>query len=203
MVKSPFLWLMILLLLAGLLAWQAPLEKTLGESSRLIYFHGAWVWAAMSGLVIAALLGAIGLLRRSWEWHAWSRAWARSGLVFWLIFLPMSLVVMQVSWNGIFWDEPRFRIPLNLAIVGLLLQAGLAMLPAGTWSSLANLAYGAALWFSMNQAEAILHPEAPILHSDSRALQRYFFGILIVLLAACWQLARLWRQQEKRPGGQS
>lgn len=203
MTRSSVVWLCIFLLAAIGLAWLAPLEKTLGANARLVYFHGAWVWAALAGLLIAAGMGLAGVVARRWVWHAWSRAWARSGLSFWVLFLPMSLAVMQANWNGVFLDEPRFRTPLNLAIVGVLLQAGLALMPASAWTSLANLAYGAALWYSMNQAEAVLHPEAPILQSEARGIQAYFFSLLILLLLASWQLARLWRRGEKPSRGKA
>jgi hypothetical protein len=48
-------------------------------------------------------------------------------VVFWLTYLPLSLLVQQMNWGGIFWDEPRWRISLMFGMVGLLLQVGLAL----------------------------------------------------------------------------
>jgi len=102
MKKTTILGFVGVLLLAILVAALAPLEKTLGSNARLVYFHGAWVWAAMLAFSGAAVAGAIGLLSRRIAWQRTSQAAGRTGLVFWLIFLPMALLVMQLNWNGIF-----------------------------------------------------------------------------------------------------
>jgi hypothetical protein len=197
MKKSPVLWFCLFLLAAILLAAFAPFEQTLGANTRLVYFHGAWVWTAMAAFIAAALAGLAGLLTRRSILHEWSRALGRTGLIFWITFLPMSMVVMQANWNGLYLDEPRFRLPLNYAIVGLLLQIGLVFLPI-LWTSLANIAYAAALLVGMSSVQAILHPESPIFNSNARNIQLYFLGMLILLLAAAWQMARVWMQWQAR-----
>ena len=157
MIKSPWLWFVLALLGALLLAAFAPLEKTLGINARIVYLHGAWVWTALVSFLLAALAGLAGLLTRKTALQRWSRALGRTGLFFWLTFLPMSLYVMQANWNGLFLDEPRFRTPLNFAIVGLLLQIGLAFFPL-LWTSLANLIFGVALFVVMNGIQTVMHP---------------------------------------------
>jgi ABC-type Na+ efflux pump permease subunit len=109
----------------------------------------------------------------------------------------MSLYVMQANWNGLYLDEPRFRIPLNLAIVGVLLQVGLSFIPDAGRTSLANIAYAAALFASMNSAQAVLHPESPIFRSDAQDIQVFFVVMLILLVLAVWQLALGWLQWER------
>lgn len=195
MKKTTILGFVGVLLLAILVAALAPLEKTLGSNARLVYFHGAWVWAAMLAFAGAAVAGAIGLLSRRIAWQRISQAAGRTGLVFWLIFLPMALLVMQLNWNGIFWNEPRFRIPLNLAVVGLLLQVGLVFFPL-TWTMLANMAYGVVFFLAMGSTDAVLHPDSPIFNSDARAIQIYFVGLLILLAVAAMLLTRAWYEWE-------
>ena len=49
----------------GDLVWShalAPLERTLGEGARLVYFHGAWVWAGKIAFGAAAAAGLVGLV---------------------------------------------------------------------------------------------------------------------------------------------
>lgn len=53
--------------------------------------------------------GGLGLAMRRITWQRASQAAGRAGL----IFLPMALLVMQINWNGIFWNEPRFRTPFG------------------------------------------------------------------------------------------
>lgn len=196
--RSPWLWFVIAVIAAGLVAAFAPLEKTLGVNARIVYFHGAWVWAAMLAFLAAAIAGLVGLLGRRPVFDEWSRALGRAGLCFWICFLPMSLYVMQVSWNGLYLDEPRFRVPLNLAIAGLLLQVGLSFIPEARWTSLANIVYAVALFASMSAAQAVLHPESPIFRSGARDIQVFFVAMLVLLALAVWQLALGWLQWERK-----
>lgn len=187
--KSPIFWFVLLLVASILVASIAPLEKSLGTNARLVYFHGAWVWTAMLGFITAALIGLAGVLSQRDTLHYWSLALGRTGLFFWVTFLPMSLIVMQANWNGLFLDEPRFRIPLNFAIVGLLLQFGLTFFSASSWSSMANLAYGIVFFWSMAQTETILHPDSPVFGSGARSIQIYFLVILGLLTITAFCLA--------------
>lgn len=196
--KSPIIWFLIILLISVIVAALAPIEKTLGSNARLVYFHGAWVWTAMLAFIAAALTGLIGVLSRRLAFHNWSLALGRTGLLFWIAFLPMSLIVMQANWNGLFLDEPRFRIPLNFAVVGLLLQIGLTIFSMPFWSSIANLAYGIVFFWGMAQVETILHPDSPVFSSGARDIQIYFLLLFILLSVSALCLAYGWLNWETR-----
>lgn len=182
MMNRKFLWtaLGVTLILLAFVTALAPLEKTLGERARLVYFHGAWVWAGKVAFGAAALTGLAGLLKRSTVLHKISLSLGRTGMVFWLTYLPLSLYVQVVNWGGIFWDEPRWRVPLMFGVIGLLLQIGLALINDLRLSSAANLVFGAALWWMLNSIQNVLHPDSPILLSDSWRIQ-FFFAVLLVL----------------------
>lgn len=181
----------ITILLILLLTTQAPVEKTLGANARIVYIHGAWVWAALVTLLAAGIVGAAGLLLGKQRLHQWSRCLSQSGLVLWIIFLTMSLYVMQVNWNGLFLDEPRFRIPLNFAIVGLLLQVGLYFFADLRLASAGNLAYAIALFIGIQGMTNVLHPISPVLTSNSQSIQLFFSGLAAIILLLAWQFARL------------
>lgn len=192
MSKSAGLYLFVTAVLIALVTVFAPLEKTLGTWARIVYLHGAWVWVALACFFAAAACGLAALIIRREALHRWSRALGRTGLLFWLTFLPMSLYVMQTSWNGLFLDEPRFRIPLNLAIVGLLAQIGVSYFPL-QWTSLANLLYGVVLFTGMRGAQNVLHPDSPVFSSGAQNIQIFFAVLLILLAAAAVQIARWWK----------
>ncbi len=177
---------LINLLLFGLVAAFAPLERTLGANVRIVYIHGAWVWAGKVAFGLAALAGLTGLLGlalRRWNgWTGWSLALGRTGLLFWLTYLPMSLLVMQLNWGGVFFDEPRFRIPLTFGIVGVLLQAGLAVMNTAWLTNLGNLLFGAALWWQLGGIENVLHPDSPIFTSEAVRIQVFFVLLLVLAL---------------------
>ena len=192
---KPILWLLITISAVLLVTMLAPLEETLGTNARIVYFHGAWVWVAMLLFITAALVGTGGLVTRRTILHEWSRAFGHTALLFWIAFLLMSLYVMQVNWNGIFWAEPRFRIPLNMVVIAMLLQIGLTFFPL-FWTSLANIAYAVALIYSMRTIEAILHPISPILSSDAGGIQLFFITLLILLAFFGFQIAHGLRSWE-------
>lgn len=168
----------VVILLIGLVAAFAPVERTLGESVRLVYFHGAWVWAGKLAFAAAALAGLAGLAARRTAWQQASLALGRTGMVFWLTYLPLSLLVQQMNWGGIFWDEPRWRIPLAFGVAGVLLQIGLALMDDLRLTSIANFGFGAALWYFLGAIENVLHPDSPIFTSDSVRIQGFFIVLL-------------------------
>ena len=180
--RASWLWLFITLLLIGLVTFFAPLDQTLGGNSRLVYFHGAWVWAGKAAFGAAGLVGLIGLLWRKETWQRYSLALGRTGLFFWLTYLPLSLYIQQVNWGGIFWDEPRWKIPLAFGIAGILLQIGLAFMADLRLASLANLGFGAALWYMLARTENVLHPASPIFGTDAVHIQIFFSLILVFSL---------------------
>ena len=178
------------LVLAGL----GPREKSLGANVRLVYLHGAWVWTALAGFGAAAVAGLVGLLGRRAAWQRTSLALGQAAVLFWITYLPMSLLVMQANWNGLFLEEPRFRIGLNYAIVGVLLQVGILILRRPDWASALNLLFLAGLTFSLFSSREIMHPSSPIGQSGRWLLQAYFLLLTLTCLAAGWQLTRWLRR---------
>jgi hypothetical protein len=194
MTRSPVLWFILSLVALAFLTAFAPLEKTLGANARIVYLHGVWVWAAMAAFFVAAGIGAIALLTGSQNLHRWSLAFGRTGLTFWITYLPISMWAMQTSWNGLFLAEPRWRLAVIFSIGGLLLQIGLTLLENPRWASMGNLVYLVLLLFALNNTQNVMHPPSPILNSDAARIQFYFGALLLVTLFAAGQVARWWRQ---------
>ena len=189
--SSPLLILILNLIAISLVTAFAPLERTLGANVRVVYLHGAWVWAALAAFIVSGLAGLLGLILRKPEYHRWSMALGRSGLVFWVTYLPISLWAMQTSWNGLFLAEPRWRLALVFAISGLLLQVGLTLLERPAWASAGNLAFIVALMLALRSTENVMHPPSPILSSDAWRIQLYFSLLLALTLLAAYEVARL------------
>jgi hypothetical protein len=199
MSKSPILWFGVSLVGIALLTVFGPAEKTLGVNARVVYLHGVWVWAALAGFILSGLAGLAGLLTRRNHLHLWSRALGRTGLFFWITYIPISMWAMETNWNGLFLAEPRFRLAVIFAIGGLLLQLGLVLMESPIWASMGNLLYLLALLFALSTTQNVMHPPAPILNSDAWRIQ-VFFGILFLLtLFAAWHVARWWYQRELPP----
>jgi hypothetical protein len=180
----------LLVLVIGILATLGPPEATLGTNARLAYLHGAWVWTALAAFGGAGITGLAGLVLRTRRLQAWSVALGQAGIFFWITYLPLSLWTMQANWNGLFLDEPRWRIGVHFAIGGLLIQVAILILGKANWASLLNALFTASLAFSLARAEAVMHPASPITSSESALIQTFFLALLAICLLACWLLAR-------------
>jgi hypothetical protein len=195
--KSPILWFVVSLVAVAGVTLVSPNEATLGANARIVYLHGAWVWASLAAFVAAGLVGVIGLILRRDRLHFWSRALGRTGLFFWITYLPISLWAMQTNWNGLFLAEPRWRFAIIFAITGILLQLGLSFLPV-MWASVGNLVYVITLFIFMRTTENVMHPPGPMLESEFGRIQIFFLILNGLLIFAAWQVARLCFQLESR-----
>ncbi|MBI5945341.1 MAG: hypothetical protein HY864_13310 [Chloroflexi bacterium] len=183
--KPPLFYFSITVIMIALLALLGPQEKSLGSNVRLVYLHGAWVMAAEVAFIAAALAGLFGLLLRKDIFHAWSAALGRTGIIFWLTYLPLSLFAMQANWNGLFLAEPRFRLAMIFAITGVLLQLGLWLFNISWLTSFANILYIIALRVVFATAQNIMHPPpSPIFNSGLWNVILFFVGLNILAWVA-------------------
>lgn len=190
--KSRLPQLLIVVLLIAILALFGPEEQSLGSNVRLVYLHGAWVLTAEIAFLVAALAGLLGLILRRGMFHAWSAALGRTGIIFWITYLPLSLLAMQANWNGLFLAEPRFRLAMIFAVTGVLLQAGLWIFNLPWLTSLANIVFIVVLRAIFATAENIMHPPpSPILNSGNIVIIAFFVALNLLAWLAAYLLTRL------------
>ena len=190
--KSPLILFSISLIVIALLALFGPEEKSLGASVRIVYLHGAWVLAAELAFVAAGLAGLIALITRRANFHRWSAALGRTGIFFWVTYLPLSLWAMQSNWNGLFLTEPRFRLAAIFAVTGVLLQTGLWLMNTDWITSAANLIFIVVLRVVFSTAENIMHPPpSPIFNSGNYAIIGFFLALIALTLVASYFLTRV------------
>jgi len=193
-----FFGVVVVILIATLFG---PEEKSLGSNVRVVYLHGAWVLTAEIAFMAAALAGALGLVANyvkaldKYKTGAldWCEALGRTGIFFWVTYLPLSLWAMESNWNGLFLAEPRFRLALTFAVVGVLMQAGLWVLSNKLLSAVANVAYIIVLRVIFATAENIMHPPpSPIFNSGNYLIISFFVGLNLLTWLAAYFLARWW-----------
>ena len=190
------LFLLNLAAIAGLTA-VGPAEKSLGANVRVVYLHGAWVWTALASFLLSALAGLAGLLTRREAVHRWSQALGRTGLLFWITYLPLSMWAMQTNWNGLFLAEPRWRLGVIFALGGIILQIGLALIDEPAWASAGNIVFILVLGLALQRSQQIMHPSSPVMESGSGRIQAFFAGLVLLCLLAAWQIARAWVRMER------
>lgn len=190
--KSPLTLFFISVIVIALLALFGPEEKSLGASVRIVYLHGAWVLAAELAFVAAGLAGLIALITRRSAFHKWSAALGRTGIFFWITYMPLSLWAMQSNWNGLFLAEPRFRLAAIFAVTGVLLQVGLWLVNTDWITSAANLIFIVVLRLVFSTAENIMHPPpSPIFNSGNYVIIGFFLALIALTLLAAYFLTRI------------
>ncbi len=197
--KSPLLLFFAAVIAIALLALLGPEDKSLGANVRIVYLHGAWVLTAEIVFVAAAIAGALGLLARFLPFlsshgntfQRWSEALGRSGIFFWVTYLPLSLWAMQTNWNGLFLAEPRFRLAVTFAVVGTLLQMGLWIIGNQLLTSAANIAFIVVLRAIFSSASNVMHPPpSPIFNSGNTTIIGFFIGLNLFAWLAAYFLTR-------------
>lgn len=170
-----------------------PGERLLGRSVGLVYLHGAWVWTALAAYASAAVAGLAGVLRRSSIWPRWSLALGQAGTIFWITYLPLSLVAMRATWGGLYLAEPRWRLGVNFALTALMVQAAILLIGRPILAGAINTVFFLVLALSLASAPAVLHPASPVFGSGSPAIMAAFLVILGLCLGAGYCLARILR----------
>ena len=190
--KSPLFYFTLTAIAIGVISLFGPEEATLGPSVRLVYLHGAWVMTAQVLFVLAALVGLAALVTRKEALYRWTTALGRSGIVYWITYLPLSMWAMQANWNGLFLAEPRFRLAMTFAVVGLLLQLGLWLMDINWLTAVSNIAYIGALRFVFATAENVLHPPpSPIFNSGNWLIIGFFVGLNLLTWLSAYFVTRL------------
>jgi hypothetical protein len=156
-----------------------------------VYLHGAWVMVAELAFIAAGLAGLVALITRRPVLHQWSAALGRTGIFFWVTYLPLSLWAMQSNWNGLFLAEPRFRLAVIFAVTGVLLQVGLWLIDMDWLTSAANILFIIVLRVIFSTAENIMHPPpSPIFSSGNFVIIGFFLTLITLTLVAAYFLTR-------------
>ena len=198
---SPLIFFFGVIAIIAITTLFGPEDKALGANVRIVYLHGAWVLTAELAFIAAALCAAFGLLgsyvtafgSRKAGLLNWSEAFGRTGVVFWVTYLPLSLWAMESNWNGLFLAEPRFRLALTFAVVGVLMQAGLWIIGNKMLTAAANIAYIIVLRVVFASAANIMHPPpSPIFNSGNYTIIGFFVGLNLLTWLAAYFLTRWW-----------
>lgn len=190
---------LVSVIVIALLALFGPEEQTLGANVWIVYLHGAWVLTAEMVLLMAGLAGLIGLITPRKTFHDWSAALGRTGIFFWVTYLPLSLWAMQSNWNGLFLAEPHFRLAVIFAVTGLLLQAGLWLINRDWVTSLANVIFILVLRLIFATADNVMHPPpSPIFNSGNHIIIGFFVAMIVLSLVASNFITRMFLQIQNR-----
>jgi hypothetical protein len=186
--------LVVLAIAALLFAWAAPNDVTLKGTSKVVYIHGALVWAALLMLTAAGVLGAAALaatlVNRGNALHAWTLALGRTGLLFWLAYIPVSMLASRMAWNAVFLAEPRYTTAFRVLAIGIIVQVIVFLFNRPVISSALHVVQAVVIWVMLLTTPSLLHPDNPILRSAPSI--QFFFGLIVLACGmAALQVARL------------
>jgi hypothetical protein len=196
--------LVAVVLLLLLVVWLvlAPAESRLGQVIKLVYIHGALVWAGLLTFSLAGALGLVALLfryiagmpGRAVVWYRGTAAAGWAALLIWGVYALSSMAVTGLTWGQwIAWGEPRVRATAAILVAAVVVYVVSRLVDQRDFTALANVAMGIVPWVLVNQAEAIRHPADPIGGSGSAAIQGFYLAIVLTVLAlAITLVAWLW-----------
>jgi hypothetical protein len=202
----PLLALGLLLLLA---VWVvlAPAESRLGNVVKLVYVHGALVWAGLFTFSAAGLLGLVALVvrhligrpARATTWYLGTEAASLAALIVWGIYVVSAMIVTGLTWGQLVaWNEPRVRVTGLILVAAVVLFVVARLVNHADFAALVNLLLGIVPWVMVQQADVIRHPVDPIGGSGSTAIQGYYLliqltvaGLAAILVAWLWVRAVL------------
>lgn len=96
---------------------RAPLERVMGESQKIFYYHVGSAWTMFLALTVTAIGGLIYLLRRNPQADALAGASAEIGFLYATIVLLTGSIWGRSAWNT-WWNwEPRLTSMLVLWLI--------------------------------------------------------------------------------------
>jgi len=169
-----------LVIVLGALLWLSPAEKTLGNTIKLVYLHGALVRTAMLLMAVSLPVNLVALVTRRPTWYRWGQSiiWAAVGV--WLVHTVVSMFTTHAAWGVyIAWYEPRTRFTFAAAGVGVLVLLAARFVDSPQFSAAAFAVLALLMMSMLPRLGLIQHPLDPIGTSTSQAIKGYYAAILV------------------------
>jgi len=111
----------------GLVFLYAPIERVMGAVQKVFYFHVSSAWVGMVSLLVAAVVGALYLIRRKSIFDIAGYAAVEIGLVFFVTAVFAGMTWARPIWNTWWTWDPR----LTTAAITVLVYAAYLILRGG------------------------------------------------------------------------
>jgi hypothetical protein len=189
-----WLWIGLCVVLAALVLWAIPAERTIGQVIKIVYLHGALSRAGMLGFLAAGVFGLAYLIRLRPALGRWSRALLISGWCFWIAHFLVSMPATRLTWGPwVAWGEPRVTMTLQIAAAGLLVILVTWLLKDLRFAAAANLLFAVAFAVLAARTGVLRHPLDPIGSSPSTMLRLVYLALLVPIVGCmalvAWRMA--------------
>jgi hypothetical protein len=182
-------WLVPLLLLAlfVFILMMAPLEKTLGETIRLVYAHAAFTRAGMWGIYATGLLGLLVAITANERMHSWMQPFAWVSFALFLIGGIFSIFAQRASWGGVALAEPRMRTSLTVTAVMIIVLLINTWIPSIRLRGVLYAALALYVGWAIPNTPLVLHPQDAVGTSPSLWIRLTFPTLTaLAMLMGLW-----------------
>lgn len=172
--------------------WLSPTERTLGQTVKLVYIHGALVRTAILLFALGIPLNLLGAFRPSGGRLVWGKAVVWAAVLIWLAHTLFSMITTYAAW-GIFiaWYEPRTRFTFILAGVSLVIIGAAWFVDDARFTATVFAILGGLVLGLMPQLGVMQHPLDPIGTSTSDSI-RWFYAAILIITIGLGGLLTLW-----------
>ncbi|MBN2501038.1 MAG: hypothetical protein JXB38_09700 [Anaerolineales bacterium] len=192
-------WLILagLVIALALLVIFAPQERTLGDGIKIVYVHVAVIWTAMLAIAAWGLLGLGVAFTDNPRLYSWLTTMRPLAFGVYLISAVLGMVSSKINWGAVGWLEPRMQATLSTLAVAVMIMVLNAWLSSRRIQGVLGALMLAYTYWAIFSSPLVLHPENPIMSSDSGAIKLTFFiCFALVLGIAAWIL---WYLQKLAP----
>lgn len=170
-------------LLALILIWLTPEEKSLGSAIKLVFLHASLMWVAFGLVTIQGLLSLINLFSVKTKLSSsFISLTLNAGLILFLTTGLLGMVTAIITWGGVNWTEPRLFMLAQILLVGLATAWLKNMLSNNKLQNLICLIFTLIAWALVLKTELVMHPSNPIFTSASLTFK--LIPVLAALLIA-------------------
>jgi hypothetical protein len=189
--------MIVLGIVAALLLWFVPPEKTLGDIIRAVFLHGALVQVGLIAFAAAGILGIAFLITHNDAVYRWCLAVQTTAVIVWVAYSLSSTITTRLAWGEwIAWDEPRVRASVHVLWFSITCLALVLWVNQRPFTAVANVIVAGAVWFLIKGAGLLRHPFDPIGTSNSSFYQMLYLILVAIILAMAVFLAR-WLQTRR------
>lgn len=153
-----------------------PAEGNIGWKIRLVYAHGAGVWAALGLFVLASVIAVLSIFKRGLGSLFLATEYVATGL--WIISFLMAILATKIVWGAVFFAEPRMLTSLKVLSVSIAVDALLSLSKQPLVAATLLFTRTVAAFYWIAATELVMHPDRPVLQS-ALDMKLHFVTVLV------------------------
>jgi hypothetical protein len=178
----------------------APVDRVIGEATRMVYVHGAIIRVVLGAFLLSGVLGLIYLFSKRPALAQWSQILLETSLLLWIPYLASATIATLQTWGAIAWFEPRWLVTLQVSVIAPVAYAVSRVVNKPIVTAALNAIVAATIFVLTRSAGLILHPIDPIASSGNNGIIGSYWLLLVLCAVFAVQVARglrFWHQRRE------